>query len=177
MAYPMTMRWPILPAVAALWSCCAGAMADDAPQFWFSSASDCGGARVTVRSHCEAASGGAGAAAASCTEQELVVVQPGRATVRRDLLEHEPVGDDFHLARTLRCVAAGPQPYLLIGLDTGGSCDGCEISAVLALDGRWKRYGRHWLAPAAEQRLIRAHEAAWRTAPATAIVDGVREAP
>lgn len=163
-----------------LWSCGTAVMAADPDMFWFKNETQCGDAKVVVRSYCEV-SAHANAVVqfnSGCTEQELVIAQPGTKAVKRDLLEHEPVGDDFHVASTLRCVQAGKQRYLLVTLDTGGSCDTCETQALLTLDGRWKRYGSKWQAtPASEQREIRLREPSWKLIPRYPINNTVLEDP
>ena len=166
--------------MALLWTACAAAQAADPEQFWFKNETECDGARVTVRSYCEVAHRAYATQQRNtgCVEQELVIAQPGKPVRKLDLLAHEPVEDDFHIASSLRCVAAGKQHYLLVTLDTGGNCDTCELQAVVGLDGRWKRYGGKWQAtPAAEQRTIQQSEASWARLPSFDLPNNVREAP
>lgn len=161
-----------------LWSCYAVAQAADPDMYWFKNETECGDAKVTVRSYCEVSQHTHAAEPhnTGCTEQELLITQPGKTTVTRDLLEHEPVGNDFHVASALRCVMASKQRYLVIRLDTGGSCDSCEISAILTLDGHWKRYGKQWQStPVLERRAIRLREPAWMLEPSYMITNVMRE--
>lgn len=166
---------------ATLLCACGGAAMAAAPDmFWFKNETQCGDAKVVVRSYCEVAQRTNAVMQVNngCTEQELVIAQPGKKVVKRDLLEHEPVGDDFHIASGLRCVEAGTHSYLLVTLDTGGSCDTCEIQALLALDGRWKRYGSKWQStPASEQHEIRLRESSWKRVPSYPINNTVLEDP
>lgn len=175
----LSMHKKMIVAVM-LWSGAAAALATDPEMFWFKNETQCGDAKVVVRSYCEV-SRRANAVVqvnSGCTEQELVITQPGKKPVTRDLLEHEPVGDDFHVASALRCVEAGKQRYLLVNLDTGGGCDTCETQALLTLDGRWKRYGNKWQStPASEQRVIRLREPSWKLAPRYPINNTVLEDP
>lgn len=165
-------------ALALLWLCGGAAQAAEPEMFWFKNATECASAQVTVRSYCEVSqhANAVQQRNTGCTEQQLVIAKPGHKDITLDLLEHEPVGDDFHVASSLRCVAAGKQHYLLVTLDTGGSCGTCELQALVGLDGRWKRYGKQWKsAPAAEQRAIRQGEPGWRQAPAYQITNTVRD--
>ncbi|RZT10050.1 hypothetical protein SAMN05216319_1501 [Duganella sp. CF402] len=167
-------------SAALLWACGAAAQAADPEMFWFKNETQCGDAKVVVRSYCEVSQRANAVVQVNsgCTEQELVITQPGKKPVTRDLLEHEPVGDDFHIASALRCVEAGKQRYLLVNLDTGGSCDTCELQAVVGLDGRWRRYGSKWKStPASEQRAIRLREPSWHLAPRYPINNTVLEDP
>lgn len=166
-------------ALALLWLCGGVAQAAEPDMFWFKNATECAGAQVTVRSYCEVSqhANAVQPRNAGCTGQRIVIARPGHKQVTRDLLEHEPVADDFHVASSLRCVAAGGQHYLLVTLDTGGSCDSCELQAVLGLDGRWKRYGKQWQSTSvAEQRAIRQSESGWRQAAPYQITNTVRDA-
>jgi len=99
------MKKIILPA--PLMAAHTVALAVDPEQFWFKNETQCGEARVTVRSYCEA-SHHANAVVqhnAGCVEQQLVIEQQGEKSVKRDLLEHEPVEDDYHFPSSLRCAA------------------------------------------------------------------------
>lgn len=152
-------------ALALLGLCGGVVQAAEPDMFWFKNATECAGAQVTVRSYCEVSqhANAVQQRNTGCTEQQLVIARPGHKDVTRDLLEHEPVGDDFHVASSMRCVAAGKQHYLLVTLDTGGGCDTCELQAIVGLDGRWKRYGKQWQSTsAAEQRAIRQSESGWK---------------
>jgi len=60
-------------------------------------------------------------------------------------------------------------------MSTGGSCDTCELEAIVGLDGRWKRYGKKWAASAAEQRDLRQSEATWHKEPVFDLPNNVRE--
>jgi hypothetical protein len=104
----------------------------------------CDGARIVVRSYREVSRHEHAVVPrnTACTEQELLIKPLGKPSIKLDLLEHEPLGDDFHIATALRCVATDKQHYLLIDLDTGGSCDTCAISAVTDSRGRWRQYGK-----------------------------------
>jgi hypothetical protein len=173
MVYP-GMKTALL---ALLWAGSAAALAAEPESFWFRNETKCGEVRVTVRSYCEVAhrENAVMQRNTGCGEQQLVIEQPGKKVVKRDLLEHEPVEDDYHVADSLRCVSAGKQRYLVINMSTGGSCDTCELQAVLGLDGRWKRYGDKWTAGAAEQRALRESEATWRKEPVFDLPNNVRE--
>jgi len=173
MVYP-GMKTALL---AALLACSAAAQAADPELFWFRNETRCGEARVTVRSYCEVAhrANAVEQRNTGCGEQQLVIEQPGKKVVKRDLLEHEPVDDDYHIASSLRCVEAGKQRYLLINMSTGGSCDTCELEAIVGLDGRWKRYGEKWTASAAEQRDLRQSQGAWGKAPEFDLPNNIRE--
>lgn len=150
--------------MVALWCVSASVYAADPEMFWFKNETACAGAKITVRSYCEVSHREhAGRQVNSlCTEQEVIIARPGKQLVKHDLLEHEPIGEDFHTASGLRCVATEGQHYLLISLDNGGNCSTCEINGLMSLDGQWKRYGKHWRsARASEQRAIRRGEARW----------------
>ncbi len=163
--------------LAFLMTACGAAQAADPEQFWFKNETRCGEARITVRSYCEVAHNAYAVMQRNtgCVEQQLVIAQPGKKIISRDLLEHEPVEDDFHFPSSLRCVTAGQQRYLLIKMATGGNCDTCELEAIVGMDGRWKRYGEKWTASAAEQRAISQSQATWYKQPAFDLPNNVRE--
>ena len=163
--------------VALLTSGAIAHAAADPEMFWFKNETECGGAKVAVRSYCEVSehASAVNPRNAGCSEQQLVITRPGKPAITHDLLEHEPVGDDFHIASSLRCVAAGKEHYLLLTLSTGGSCDTCETQAIIGLDGRWKRYNGKWSAPSAEEHAIRRSEADWKKTPAFDLPNTVRE--
>lgn len=154
---------PIL--LAALWACAALAQADE--MSWYKHEMDCGGARVTVRTYCELSSGSGVVVERTkgCARAEVQIVQPGKKPARGDLLQYEPVEDDFHFAETLRCVPAGGRKYLHVQLSTGGSCDTCETDGVMGLDGRWKRFGERWMASSAERRSLEQAQGKWSKLP------------
>lgn len=151
--------------LAALCSCTALAQADE--MSWYKHEMDCGGARVTVRTYCELNSGPGVVAERTkgCSRAEVLVSQAGRKPARGDLLQHEPVEDDFHFAETLRCVPAGGRHYLHVQLSTGGSCDTCEIDGIMGLDGRWKRFGERWMVAKAERRSLERAAGGWGKVP------------
>ena len=164
--------------MAALLCASACAQGADPEMFWFKNETVCAGANITVRSYCEVShrDNAVRQVNSICTEQEVRIARSGRQLVKHDLLEHEPIGEDFHIASALRCVAAQGQHYLLISLDTGGNCSTCEIDGLMSLDGRWKRYGKQWRSAAArEQRAIRRAEARWWPQKPFSIENTVRE--
>jgi hypothetical protein len=77
-----------LLSTALLWSCGAAALAADPDMFWFKNETQCGDAKIVVRSYCEVSQRANAVVQANsgCTEQELVIAQPGKKTVKRDLL-------------------------------------------------------------------------------------------
>lgn len=140
------------------------AAAEDHEMFWFKNEMQCGAAKVTVRSLCEERdhTGAVVPYNNQCLEQELRIEQPGAKPVKRDLLERETSKDTFRIATALRCTEAGGKQYLHVMIDNGGNCDECETSAVLDLQGHWKRYGKRWLStPPAERKTMSQQGAKW----------------
>ncbi|QBE63140.1 hypothetical protein [Pseudoduganella lutea] len=136
---------------------------------WYGNDAQCGEAKITVRSYCQTPDIDENAVVQmnrGCGEQELRIVQPGKKPVTLDLRKYEHDNDEMRIASSLRCVAAGTNRYLLVMFDNGGSCDTCEISAVLGLDGRWKSYGEKWLAVSRKERgAIEAAQRDWLQVP------------
>jgi len=70
----LSMQKKILSATL-FWSCCAAALAAEPEMFWFKNETQCGEARITVRSYCEVSQRANAVVQVNngCTEQELVI--------------------------------------------------------------------------------------------------------
>lgn len=165
--------------LASLILCHGLAAAAEPEMHWYDNDAQCGGAKITQRSYCQTPDIDENAVVQmnrGCDEQELRIVQPGKKPVKLDLRKYEHDNDEMRIASSLRCVAAGTQSYLLVMFDNGGSCDTCEISAVLGLDGRWKSYGEKWLAVSRKERgAIEAAQRDWLQVPTQDINNMQRE--
>jgi len=143
----------------AYFACVTAQAAADTEYFWFKNVAQCGRAQVTVRSYCEPNQFGY-TTNTKCTMQELVIEQPGKSTVRRDLKVLR--GEEYLLVKGLSCTSSGGKKYLYLGMDNGGNCEGCESQAIVDLSGRWKRIGARWLAGKVERKHISRDLKAWQ---------------
>ena len=154
---------------------CSGlAVAAEPETHWYDNETQCGEATVTVRSYCqlpdEVDENVVAPVNRNCGEQQLLIAQPGKRPTRLDLRKYEHGNDEFRVASSLRCVSAGSQRYLYVMFDNGGSCDTCETSALLSLDGRWLSRGGKWLAASRqERREIERARGSWLRMPAYAV--------
>lgn len=140
-------------------ACAAAFAAPEDEYFWFKNVAQCDAATVTVRSYCEPDKFGY-QANTKCTMQELVIAQPGKAKIRRDLKVLR--GEDYLLVKGLTCTRSGGKSYLYLGMDNGGNCDTCESQAIIDLSGRWKKIGARWFASKGERKQIARHLKAWQ---------------
>lgn len=142
----------------------SGASAASDGMQWFKNETTCRGASITVRSYCEESDHKemVNPVNTMCTAQQLRIQVPGKKSMTFDLLKHETDRNNWHIARSLRCVSAANKPYLLISMGNGGSCDTCEVDGIMDMKGRWKRYGGRWLfATKSERTAIAAQEMIW----------------
>lgn len=139
-------------------------MAADPEVFWFKNETTCADTKVTVRSSCAITYREHASVQSNdlCGEQELILQRDGEKKITRRLLEHEPWHGEYHLVTNLRCVAIDKKYYLLASISNRGSCEDCETTAILDLNGKWKRYGERWYAtPKSERAQILKHEKSW----------------
>ncbi|MDO8653128.1 MAG: hypothetical protein Q7R66_13165 [Undibacterium sp.] len=143
----------------ALCSIAASALALDDMR-WFKNELICAETKVIVRSYCKNEVDEP--VNSFCTKQVLTLETADKKIKIDNLLEKEPFLGNFHVAGLIRCVAVtSNKPYLYITLDNGGNCNGCEVSAIMNLHGKWKRYGRRWYVAGIERKEISRHENAW----------------
>jgi hypothetical protein len=145
--------------VFAFSSFVTGALASDNMR-WFKNEMMCSNAQVTVRSYCK--DDADEPVNSFCTRQTLRVETLNKNIEVNNLLEKEPSLGNFHVTGLIRCVAdTANKPYLYLTLDNGGNCNVCEVSAIIDLDGKWKRYGKRWYVNGKERKEIEMHETAW----------------
>lgn len=118
----------------------------------------CHGTNIEVRSICGKSS--EAGANYSCTEQRISVRNKQGPSISRDLLEKESM-DNYHIATSMRCVAADAKPYIFILLDNGGNCDDCEVAGLIDMNGKWVYYGDRWFVPASERKQVSKAEGRW----------------
>jgi rRNA processing protein Gar1 len=127
---------------------------------WFKNEMVCAGTKVIVRSYCKNEADEP--VNSFCTKQGLILENLNKRKMIDNLLDKEPSRNDFHVVGLIRCVmGANEKPYLYVSLDNGGNCDNCEISAIMDLNGKWKRYDKHWYVSGAERKEISRRENDW----------------
>ncbi|MES2050042.1 MAG: hypothetical protein V4447_16705 [Pseudomonadota bacterium] len=127
---------------------------------WFKNEITCGSTQVIVRSYCK--DDVDEPVNSFCTKQTLTVETLNKKIEINNLLEKEPSLGNFHVSGLIRCVAdTANRPYLYLTLDNGGNCNVCEVSAIMDLNGKWKRYGKRWFVDGKERKEIAKHEKAW----------------
>lgn len=139
---------------------------------WFRNELTCEDTKVTVRSFCKDEK--EYSINSFCTAQSMSLEKNGERITIRNLLKNEPVRDNFHTLGSVRCVMNSyMKPYLYLILDNGGNCDGCEINAVMDLNGDWKMYDKKWFSSGQERKEIKKGLKIWFRSPETYIENKV----
>lgn len=127
---------------------------------WFKNEMMCADVQVTVKSYCK--DDVDEPVNSFCTKQTLTVEAINKKIEVKNLLEKEPWLGNFHVTGLIRCVAdTSNRHYLYLTLDNGGNCNSCEVSAVMDLNGKWKRYGKRWYVAGKERKEITQNAHAW----------------
>jgi hypothetical protein len=127
---------------------------------WFKNEMMCSNAQVSVRSYCK--DDVDEPVNSFCTKQTLTVKTIDKKIEINNLLEKEPSLGNFHVVGLIRCVSdSSNRPYLYLTLDNGGNCNSCEVSAIMDLTGKWKRYGKRWFVDGKERKEIARLENTW----------------
>lgn len=137
-------------------------------EFSFNNETTCHGVNVAIESHCGKKS--ERGINYTCTYQTISLTQSDGKSISKDLLEKEKL-DNYHIATSLRCVSAKTKPYLFILFDNGGSCDDCEVAALMDMKGKWIFYGSLWLVSGNEKKEIKRSRGAWLKAAELRILD------
>lgn len=129
---------------------------------WYKNEMLCEGVKITVRSFCEDEPNLD--VNTFCTAQSMSLEKNSEKIEIKNILKHEPVGGNYHSLWTIGCVVAPDNtPYLILGLANGGNCIGCELDAIIGLDGKWKQYGKKWFVTGTEKLRISKNKKNWIT--------------
>ncbi|MET3135463.1 hypothetical protein AAKU55_005773 [Oxalobacteraceae bacterium GrIS 1.11] len=127
----------------------------DHEMYWFKNETTCFDAKIAIRSFCEVSFNKNATMQWNdvCSEQEIIIEKGSNKKISLNLLAHEPWHGEYHIATGLRCIGDGNKYYIYVDYDNGGSCDICEVNAVVDTNGKWKRYGRNWLGTSKQEKI------------------------